>query len=117
MYTQHSNAIEPFGHNAFHLYSSSAKAPVSIYKTNDTYEVMVFAPGRIKENFSVTVSGEELIIDYTPTDDVSSFECIRKEYSRGGFERTFLLDKTLDAEGISAKYEDGVLKLSVKIIP
>jgi HSP20 family protein len=104
-------------HRGFRPHSSAAKAPVSIYKTDTTYEVMVFAPGRVKENFHVKVNGDELIIRYQPTDDTSSLDWIRKEYSRGGFERSFLLDDRIDREQIDAKYEDGVLKLSLHIIP
>jgi len=93
------------------------RAPVSIYKTKDTYEVLVFAPGRVKENFEVKVIGTELVIRYQPTDDTSSLDWVRKEYSRGGFERSFLVDEAIETENIQARYEDGVLKLSLLIKP
>lgn len=91
------------------------KAPVSIYKTENAYEIMVFAPGRNKENFKVGVKGDEITVSYKPTEDTSSLEWIRKEYSRGGFERSFQVNETIDTENIAAKYEDGVLKLSLVI--
>lgn len=104
------------GHHRFNPYMTGIqRAPVSIYKTESTYEILVFAPGRNKENFKVTVHGEEVKITYEPTEDTSSLEWIRKEYSRGGFERRFMIDNTIDAESIMAKYEDGVLKLSLSI--
>ena len=58
-----------------------------------------------------------MIIQYHQTDDTSSLDWIRKEYSRGGFERCFYLDDSLDTDHIDAKYEDGVLKISVSIKP
>ena len=36
---------------------------------------------------------------------------IRKEFSFKGFTRSFNLDDRIDANGIQAKYENGVLKL------
>lgn len=106
------------GQHRFHPYMESMrKAPVSIYKTDTSYEVLIFAPGRNKENFSVSIKGSEIIVTYTPTEDTASLEWIRKEYSRGGFERSFGIDDTMDVTNIVAKYEDGVLKLSLPIIP
>jgi len=40
-----------------------------------------------------------------------------REYSRGGFVRVFTLDETIDAAGITAKYVDGVLEVSLPLIP
>jgi HSP20 family protein len=42
---------------------------------------------------------------------------ILREYSRGGFVRTFTLAEDADSQNISAKYVDGVLQVSVPIIP
>jgi len=41
---------------------------------------------------------------------------VRREYSRGAFERSFTLDETVDTSNISAKYVDGVLQVSLPII-
>jgi HSP20 family protein len=40
-----------------------------------------------------------------------------REYSRGGFVRRFTLDETIDAGSISARYEDGVLHVSLPLLP
>jgi HSP20 family protein len=42
---------------------------------------------------------------------------VLREYSRGGFVRTFTLDDTIDSSNISAKYVDGVLQVSLPLIP
>lgn len=101
------------GHPHFDMH----RAPVSIYKTENTYEVLVFAPGRVKENFKVKLSAGQLVVAYQPTEDTSPLDWVRKEYSRGGFERSFIVDETIETEDIQARYEDGVLKLSLKIKP
>jgi len=93
------------------------KAPVSIYKTEQTYEILVFAPGRVKEQFHIQVNDRELKVSYTPVTNTSGLDWVLKEYSRGGFERSFLVDDHIDTGNIAAKYEDGVLQLSLAIKP
>jgi len=41
---------------------------------------------------------------------------IRREYSRGAFERTFTIDESIDTTNIKATYTDGVLQVSLPII-
>lgn len=96
---------------------SMQRAAVNIFKTDNSYEMLVFAPGRIREHFKLDVQGNELIISYTPPENFPKSEWIRREYSRGGFERTFSLDETIDAENIAAKYIDGVLQVTLPVIP
>src|SRR4051812_13897475 len=91
------------------LIRSMQRASVNIYKTGNSYEMLVFAPGRIKEHFKINVEGRELKVSYTPPDGFPRPEWILREYSRGGFVRTFTLDDTVDVAAISAKYQDGVL--------
>ncbi|HVF97929.1 MAG TPA: Hsp20/alpha crystallin family protein [Flavisolibacter sp.] len=93
------------------------RAAVNIYKTGNSYEMLVFAPGRIKEHFKLDVEGAELRISYTPPEGFARPEWVLREYSRGGFTRVFQLDETIDANAISAKYEDGVLHVSLPLIP
>ncbi|MEP7255928.1 MAG: Hsp20/alpha crystallin family protein [Ferruginibacter sp.] len=95
---------------------SMQRAAVNIYKTETSYEMLVFAPGRIKEHFHLDVNGNELTISYTPPEGFPRPEWILREYSRGGFTRTFTLDESIDHGNITAKYADGVLLVSLPII-
>jgi HSP20 family protein len=105
-------------HGSKHLlYRSQQRAAVSIYKTETGYEMLVFAPGRIKENFSVNVKGNELTVSYTPPEGFPKFDWVLREYSRGGFIRKFTMDETIDATAITAKYVDGVLQVSLPLTP
>lgn len=98
------------------LVRSSQRAPVNIYKTATSFEMLVFAPGRIKAHFNLKLEGKELIVSYSPPDGFPRPDWVRREYSRGGFERSFVLDNTIDASAITAKYEDGVLHISLPIV-
>jgi HSP20 family protein len=106
-----------YGGSARHLpYRSMQRAAVNIYKTDTSYEMLVFAPGRIKENFKLSVKGNELTVSYSPPEGFPKFDWILREYSRGGFVRTFALNESIDASNINAKYVDGVLQVSLPII-
>jgi HSP20 family protein len=96
---------------------SMQRAAVNIYKTENTYEMLVFAPGRIKEHFHLDVKGNELTVSYSPPEGFPRPDWVRREYSRGGFQRSFGLDPSIDMQNITAKYEDGVLQVSLPIIP
>ena len=95
---------------------SAQRAAVNIYKTENSFEMLVFAPGRIKEHFHLDVKGNELSISYTPPEGFPRPEWILREYSRGGFTRTFTLDESIDKTNITAKYTDGVLQVSLPVI-
>ena len=92
------------------------RAAVNIHKTDNSYEMLVFAPGRIKENFHIDVKGNELTVSYTPPEGFQRPNWVLREYSRGGFVRTFTLNESIDTATIAAKYTDGVLQISLPII-
>ena len=92
---------------------SMQRAAVNIYKTANSLEMLVFAPGRIKEHFQVNLATNQLTVSYVPPEGFSRPDWVLREYSRGGFQRTFAIDPTIDTGGIRAKYEDGVLHISL----
>jgi HSP20 family protein len=95
---------------------SMQRAAVNIFKTDNSYEMLVFAPGRIKEHFHIDVKGKELTVSYSPPDGFPRPNWILREYSRGGFVRTFTLNETIDTAAIAAKYTDGVLQISLPVL-
>lgn len=100
-----------------HLQNRSVqRAAVNIFKTENSIEILVFAPGRIKEHFQLEVKGDRLTVSYLPPDGFARPEWILREYSRGGFERAFSLDPSVDSANIQAKYEDGVLQVTLPVI-
>jgi HSP20 family protein len=100
-----------------HLYArSNQRAAVNIYRTDNSYEMLVFAPGRIREHFHLEMKGSELIISYMPPEGFPRPDWVHREYSRGGFVRSFTLDETVDPGQIQAKYVDGVLEVSLPVV-
>ena len=100
-----------------HLHARSMeRAAVNIYRTDNSFEMLVFAPGRIKEHFKLEVKGNELLISYAPPEDFPRPDWVHREYSRGGFVRSFQLDETVDVSQIQARYVDGVLQVSLPVV-
>src|SRR5215469_12933107 len=107
-----------YGNRERHLSARSMeRAAVNIYRTDNSYEMLLFAPGRIREHFHLEVRGSELIISYTPPEGFPRPDWVHREYSRGGFVRSFTLDESVDPAGIQAKYVDGVLEVSLPMVP
>ncbi len=119
MNQQHSWAAKghPGSRDRHLLIRSMQRAAVNIYKTETSYEILVFAPGRIRENFHLDVKGNELTVSYTPPENFPKPDWVRREYSRGGFVRSFSLDESIDTANIAAKYVNGVLQVTLPVIP
>jgi HSP20 family protein len=60
---------------------SHERAAVNIYRTDNSYEMLLFAPGRIREHFHLEVKGNELIVSYMPPEGFPRPEWVLREYS------------------------------------
>lgn len=94
------------------------RVPVNIVKNDESYEMLIFAPDRNKEDFKINVQGLELTVSYEVKDNLSEKRnWIRQEFSKSSFQRTFMIDNTVDTENISAQYNNGILQLTLPIVP
>ncbi len=117
-YNQSCAAKGDYGSRNRHLLNRTMqRAAVNIFRTDTSYEMLVFAPGRIREHFHLDIKGNQLSISYLPPDGFPRPDWVLREYSRGGFERLFTLDESVDSTNITAKYIDGVLQVSLPLIP
>jgi len=99
--------------------------PVNIHETNDAYHLELAAPGLTKEDFKVNLEKGLLTISFEKKaeSETKDYKTHRKEFSVSNFKRTFTVDDKINADGIQAKYENGVLKLllpkkeEVKVTP
>lgn len=90
-------------------------APVNIRETKDAYALEVVAPGFDKADFKINLEGQTLTIstEKKVEQKEENEKHIRREFSFRSFSRSFKLDESVDAEKINAKYENGVLKLTL----
>lgn len=89
--------------------------PVNIVEKNDFYHIELAAPGMEKADFNVKLDEKVLTISTEKKEEKSTEneKMIRKEFSYKSFKRSFTLDDKIDAANITAKYENGILKLDL----
>jgi HSP20 family protein len=89
---------------------------VNIRDEKKTFEIEVAAPGLKKEDFKIRVENGMLFISAEREENREETEAAytRKEFSYHSFERSFAIPENADPDSIAAKYDDGILKLTVK---
>jgi HSP20 family protein len=96
---------------------AAGTVPVNIRETDKAYEVEVMAPGLKKSDFKVFLDGKQLSVSFEHKEESKQGDekegYLRREYRHQSFSRNFTLDDTVDANGISAGYVDGILRLTV----
>jgi HSP20 family protein len=96
-------------------------APVNIKETDKGYHLEVIAPGFEKADFKVNVDQDVLTVSAekkeetkeNAAENAAAAKNIRREYSFRSFKRSFTLDEKIEAAGIEAKYNNGVLTLNL----
>ena len=88
---------------------------VNITEDKDAYQVSLAVPGMRKDDFKIDVDGNMLTIssEKEETKEEKDKKFTRKEYSYSSFSRSFTLPEEVNQEKIDARYEDGVLKISL----
>ncbi len=95
--------------------NNMAGASVNITEIEHGYNLAFNAPGRNKEEFKISVENALLTVKYekATTTEPSEQKFVRKEFSTVNFKRSFNLDDKLNADGIEAKYENGILNVFI----
>ncbi|RMG24543.1 MAG: Hsp20/alpha crystallin family protein [Bacteroidetes bacterium] len=90
---------------------------VNILETNDAFKVELAAPGLKKDDFKVKLENNLLTISVEKGEEESLPEGVhynRREFFYHNFQRSFQLSTdVVDVEHIEARYEDGILYLTI----
>ncbi len=88
---------------------------VNINETKDDYQLEFSAPGRNKEDFKITIDKNILNVSFEKKEESKDENAkqIKKEFSLQSFKRSFTLDEKIAADNIAAKYENGILYLTL----
>jgi HSP20 family protein len=92
------------------------KTPLAnIDETADKFKIDLSAPGLKKEDFKVEVDKGMLIISCEKKEDVNENkeDYKRREFSYTSFSRSFQLPDNVKEEDINAKYDNGILSISI----
>lgn len=89
--------------------------PTDVKELEDSYELKMNVPGFKKEDIDISVKNGTLVIksEKETKSEEKNDKFILKERSSSSFSRSFKLPEDIDTTSISAKMEDGVLKLSI----
>ncbi len=87
------------------------KPPANVRELDDKYELYLFAPGYEKSDFLIALIDQNLSISVEKKEEKETWK--RLEYVPDSFVREFELNEKIDKSAITAKYENGVLILSL----
>ena len=88
---------------------------VNVIEHDNHYALNLAAPGLTKQDFNISIERDHLVIAAEKKSEKEETEgrYTRREYSYGSFKRSFRLDDNINRDGITAAYEDGVLKMTL----
>lgn len=110
------NAMDKFFSEDFQSAFANSNYPaVNISEVENAYQITMMAPGLNKSDFKVALEDNILTISYEKQEEKSEEtpKYIRKEFSMKSFKRSFTLNENLNAEAITATYENGLLTLTI----
>src|ERR1700744_2465196 len=105
-------------------------APVNIRETGGGYELEMAAPGLRKSDFQLKISGDTLTISFEQQDEnqtesthaesnpgqkqgTAEPRWVRREFTQHAFQRHFELGDSIDRDKINARYENGILYVTL----
>lgn len=106
-----------YRHWAYETATSFTRPAANIIETATAYVVQLVAPAFRKEDFKISIDKHNLVISAEPTSTEEKLNFTHQEFSYGKFSRKFILPENTDKHQITAKYENGILEVTVpKII-
>ena len=97
--------------------SRPASMPMDAYRNKDTFLVQFDVPGVSADSIELTVEKNVLTVHARRTRPEGSddIEMVAAERPQGTFSRQLFLGDTLDADGIEADYQAGVLTIRIPV--
>ena len=109
------NLMDKFMTDDFQTPSHFTRPAVNIVESEKSYALEVIAPGMQKEDFKIAIEKDLLTISYEKKEssEEKTDKYIRKEFSMNSFKRSFTLNEKLNADAVTAKYENGILYVNI----
>jgi HSP20 family protein len=93
-----------------------AAMPIDAYRDGDRFVVEFDLPGVAADTIDLTVEKNVLTVHATRSrPDREGREMLIAERPSGTFSRQLFLGETLDAERVEARYDDGVLRVTIPV--
>ena len=88
---------------------------VDIYENKDQIVLEAELPGMKQEDFDLSIENNVITLrgerKFEKTDETDNYHRVERSY--GAFTRSFTLPQTVSAEGATAEYNDGVLRVTL----
>ena len=122
------NVFDNIFHNSLHRFfddnfwdsessQNTGKVPVNVRETDQNYEMDVVVPGCKKEDFNINIEDNMLTISFEQKKESQEGNeksgWVRNEFIQRSFNRSFMVDDTVDINRISGNYTDGILRLTL----
>lgn len=86
----------------------------NIIEGNDTFVIELAAPGMKKEDFRLEMENNVLSIVFEKKEEEKTEgEYLQREFHMDEFTRSFTMPKIADVENIKARYDNGILYVSI----
>lgn len=90
----------------------SSSPAINIIENEKDFELQLAVPGRLKEDFEITVDANVLTVSAetkaASENETSNFT--RREFTYNSFRRTFTLPDSVNVDEVNADYVNGILK-------
>lgn len=89
---------------------------VNITDYENHFLMELAAPGLEKQDFNIQIEKDHLVVSAekkTEKEESEQGKYTRREFNYNAFKRSFFLDDNINREGISAAYENGVLRVTL----
>ncbi|MBS1559830.1 MAG: Hsp20/alpha crystallin family protein [Bacteroidetes bacterium] len=111
-----SSMVDRFFNESLTRNGGSVFSPkVDVIENVDSYEVQLAVPGLNKEDFKIEVNDNFLVVSgerkFTNEKKEKNYRSIETQY--GAFSRSFTLPENVDGTKINAKYNNGILELTI----
>lgn len=94
---------------------NASEPATNVFETEKEFKLEVVLPGFSKKDLSLSAQNNLLTIKVEKEEEKSKEELrySRKEFSTANFEKQYRLPKSIEIEKISAKFENGVLRVEL----
>jgi len=88
---------------------------INIRENDEDFEFEVAAPGKNKDQFNIEVVNNNLVVSSVKSEEdiLEKDNYTKMEYNYNSFKRVFSLPQNVDKTNVKAKYENGILKITI----
>jgi len=105
------NEFAPYRYSDKTAECKCSRPAVNIAESNENFTLSLAAPGLSKDDFKIKV--EENVLSISVDKEVKDASYTKKEFGYEKFERSFELGEKINQDAIDAKYQDGILELTL----